>query len=59
MSAKSDLTLPLALLKRVHETLSDAPGPDAFRETYPLLVDVLEMAIAEIARQATGGRRAP
>lgn len=55
MSAKSDLTLPLALLKRV----SDAPGPDAFRETYPLLVDVLEMAIAEIARQATGGRRAP
>lgn len=54
MIDESDLFLPLALLQRVHKALSDANGPDALQATYPLLVDMLWMAVDEIDRLVDG-----
>lgn len=61
MSAKNAFALPLRLLNRVYDELLDVGGPEGdgvpegLRETYPLLLDMLEMAIAEIDRRASDG----
>lgn len=51
MIAKNDLSLPLKLLRLSYDALSGARGPDDLRDVYPLVLDILEMAIAEIDRR--------
>jgi hypothetical protein len=51
MIAKNDLSLPLKLLRLSYDALLGARGPDDLRDVYPLVLDILEMAIAEIDRR--------
>lgn len=54
MIDKNDLILPLALLNKALETLIEARTPADLQETYPFVLDMLEMAISEIERRCDG-----
>lgn len=62
MISEKDLVLPLALLNRVYDAL-DAIGqegvcaPGDSRKAYPLVLDMLEMAISEIDRRSKEGAK--